>query len=157
MKQYRFLFVIFALTFLLLSACGAGTSQIDEVDNEQHEAEPDTTVIGIIESMNGTEWIVNDLTLIVDPSVVHDGPYIVGDIVRAEGSMQPDGRILVARVEEPDRDDFATATALALGNPNDNDPADNDNDNDNDDDDNSGPGSGDNDGDNSGPGGGDDD
>lgn len=156
MKQHRILFIVFTLTTMLLSACAAESFPLSDVDSEQNEVEPDLIVIGVIESMNGTEWIVNDRTLIVDPSVVHDGPHNVGEIITAEGNVQSDGRVLVSRVDDPDRDDLATATAQANDNPNDNG---GNNDNDDDDGDNSGPGGGDDndDDDNSGPGGGGDD
>jgi|GEM_PF-6380292 len=184
MKQHPVFPVVFTLAALLLSACGASTAPIPVTGSTSTPVvAADTTVIGLIERINGDEWIVNGQTLIVGDDVIPDEIFEVGDIVKAEGHLQPDGSLLVVRVEAASPDDLATATALANdnGNVNNNDNANdndannnggdgnnnqnnndngnnNDNDNDDDDDDdNSGPGNDDDDDDdNSGPGNGDD-
>jgi hypothetical protein len=97
MKQtHRAFFVVFMLTAVLLSACGAGA-----VQGASSKVEADVIFTGVIESIEGAQWTVNGRTFTVDPSVVRDGPFVVGDTVKVEGAVQADGTVLATRVELP--------------------------------------------------------
>jgi Domain of unknown function (DUF5666) len=114
MKQVRAIFVVIMLAAMLLSACGASAAPAGS-----SKVEADILITGAIESINGTQWMVNGQTFTVDPAVVRDGPYHVGDVIKVEGTVQSDGTVVVTRVEIPTPEDLATATALANDNTND--------------------------------------
>ena len=104
MKQsYRAISAVLVLAAVLLSACGAGA-----VQGAGSKVQADVIVTGVIESMNGSQWIVDGRTFTVEPSVVRDGPFAVGDTVKVEGNAQADGTVLVTRVEPPTAEDLAT-------------------------------------------------
>ncbi len=105
MKQsYRVIFVTFMLAAVLLSACGAGA-----VQSAGSKVSADVIVTGTIESINGTQWIVSGKTFTVDPSVIRDATFQVGDMVKVEGNARPDGTVVVTRVETPSTQDLANA------------------------------------------------
>jgi hypothetical protein len=99
-KQFRFLFIVAALVAMLVSACGgtlpAGTSAGSD--------KPLASLVeftGVIEAMDGNQWTINGQTITVDPTVLRDGPYTVGDTVKVEAEVQADGSVVVTRVEAP--------------------------------------------------------
>jgi uncharacterized membrane protein YgcG len=106
MKPYRAIFVLCLLGALLLSACGASPTPTPEV-----KVHADVVSIGTIESMDGTQWVVNGQSFSVEPSVVQDGPFNVGDTVKVEASLEADGSVVVTRVETPTAEELAAAEA----------------------------------------------
>ena len=115
MKQtYRFLLVAFMLAAVLLNACGAAAATAPGAS----KVSADVIFTGTIESISGTQWVVNGRTITVDPAVIRDGQYKVGDTVKVEGIVQSDGSLVVTRVEAPDAIDPA-ATDLPDDNSND--------------------------------------
>lgn len=96
----RTLIFIFVLATLLLSACAgtatpASNSAADKVQADLVE------FTGVIEAINGTQWTINGQVVTVDPSVVRDGPFQVGDTVKLEAQVAQDGSVVVTRVETP--------------------------------------------------------
>lgn len=98
----RILIVLFALLAMLISACAgaAAPSQDQSMGGVKQQAMP-VEFTGIIESINGNQWVVNGQTITVDPAVVRDGPYQVGDTIKVEVNVQSDGSVVVNRVEAP--------------------------------------------------------
>ncbi|MBK8417534.1 DUF5666 domain-containing protein [Candidatus Villigracilis saccharophilus] len=89
--------VIFILAAVMLGACAAapasaGASKVSAAPIE---------FTGVIESVNGMEWVVDGQTITVEPTVIHDGPFVVGDTVKVEVEVSQDGTISVTRVELP--------------------------------------------------------
>ena len=70
--------IVLVLTALLLSACGAGASP---AGGGKVQASP-TAYTGIVESVDGSAWVVNGQPITVDPAVVQGGPFNVGDPVK---------------------------------------------------------------------------
>lgn len=88
------------LATLLISACTGAAAPASTSGGGKVEAAP-VEFTGVIESMNGNQWVVGGQTITVDPSVIGDGPFVVGDTVKVEVEVQTDGSILVTRVEAP--------------------------------------------------------
>ncbi len=95
----RTLIFIFVLTTLLVSACaGAAAPASNAAEKVQADLVEFT---GVIEAINGTQWTINGQIVTVDPSVVRDGPFQVGDTVKLEAQVAQDGSVVVTRVETP--------------------------------------------------------
>src|SRR6185295_16928127 len=81
------------------------------------KAVSDVVFTGVIESMVGDQWVINGQTIQVDPSVIQDGSFQVGDTVKVEGSVAGNGSVIAQRLETPSAadlvDDNASATEPA--------------------------------------------
>jgi len=125
----RFLFVTVALlAAYVLSACGGVPAASPA---EQAAVKVDASLVaytGTIESITGDQWVVNGQTLTVAPAVVRDGPFQVGDVVKVEGNVNPDGSFTVSRVEAPTASDLTELPPLGNDNANANSNDDNSND-----------------------------
>lgn len=107
MKAINFLRAIIVLFGILLSACAPAPVHIGG-----GKVQPDVIFTGAIESMNGNQWVVNGQTITVDPSVLRDGPFSVGDTVKVEASLAADGSVTAKRVEIPSAaDSVGTSTS----------------------------------------------
>ena len=108
MKQTKRIYLIVLAVFaVLLSACGGAPAAAPA---EQAAVKVDASLIaytGTVESIDGDQWVVNGQPLTVDPAVIRDGPFQVGDAIKVEGAVNPDGSITVTRVEMPSADDLA--------------------------------------------------
>ena len=136
-KLSRTLIPLLVLATLLISACGAATPA--DTGAGKVQAAP-LEFIGVIESISGdgTEWTFTDGQVItIDPSVVHDGPFDVGDTVKVEAEVAADGAITVTRVEAPSPDDNSNDDNLNDDNGNDDNSNDDNINDDNGNDDNS--------------------
>ena len=138
MKKLSYILVlVLALTAMLISACG-GSAAISAPDSSAVDGgKPQATHVeftGVIESMVGNEWTVNGQKITVDPAVVRDGPFNVGDTVKVEVQVQADGSMVVSNVETPgaadNSNDVNSNDVNSNSNGNDNSNA-NSNDNDN--------------------------
>lgn len=122
MKNIRFLTLALLLGALVLSACGAGaavpTSTPIVTASAGGGAMP-VSFIGIVDSITGDQWVISGTTVTVDPSIVRDGPFNVGDQIKVEGFVHSDGSFTVSRVELPTPQE--TATLPPFGNDNSND------------------------------------
>jgi hypothetical protein len=118
MKQsIRVLMLVMALSVILLSACGGTASTPSPAAAKVEAAEVAFT--GVIESMNGTQWVVNGQTVTVDPAVVQNGPFKVGDTVKVEAKVAADGSVTVTRVETPGAPDNSNSANSNDANSND--------------------------------------
>lgn len=120
MKSIRFIVLVLVLSTLVLSACGAAAAPATptEVGSGKVEAMP-VAFVGIIDSIAGDQWVISGTMVMVDPAVVRDGPFAVGDQVKVEGSLNPDGSFTVSRVEVPAPQDVATLPPFSDDNSND--------------------------------------
>jgi len=100
-NQFRSLFVLMALVAVLVSACGPEAA-VDETSSGGDK--PRAALVeftGVIESIDGNQWIVNGQSITVDDTILRDGPFQVGDTVKVEAEVQADGSVVVTRVELP--------------------------------------------------------
>jgi hypothetical protein len=101
MKKLSYvLLIVLALSAMLISACGASAPVSSTGGGDKPQPSP-VDFTGVIESINGNEWSINGQTITVDPAVVRDGPFKVGDTVKVEVKVQTDGSMVVTRVEIP--------------------------------------------------------
>jgi hypothetical protein len=103
-KLSNVLLIVFALTAVLISACG-GSAAISAPDSSavgggKVQASP-IEFTGVIASINGNQWSINGQTITVDPIVVRNGPFNVGDTVKVKVQVQADGSMVVNSVEAP--------------------------------------------------------
>ena len=101
----RNVLIVFALTALLLSACGAGASPSD--GGGKIIAVP-AAYVGIVESLSGNQWTVSGQSITVDPAVVQGGPFSVGNPVRIEGGLDAGGSFKVTRLSTPSAQDLTS-------------------------------------------------
>jgi hypothetical protein len=88
---------------MLMSACAGASSAAADVSGGGDKVQPaPVEFTGMVESIVGDQWTVNGQTITVDPAVVRDGPFNVGDTVKVEVDVQPDGSLVVTRVETPE-------------------------------------------------------
>ena len=114
-KISKYLVVFFVLASMLLGACsGASPSQSGGGKVEASSI----AYTGKIESINGNQWVVNGQTITVDPSVINDGPFNVGDMVKIEVQIAQDGSVTVTRVEVPSQVDLSQLPLIGDDNSN---------------------------------------
>jgi hypothetical protein len=113
-------FSFFVLVAYLLSACAGAPAATQAPTTSVGSGKPlahPVTYVGLIEGIAGDQWTINGVTVTVDPAVVRDGPFNVGDQVKVEGVVNQDGSVTVSRVETPSQADLSTLPQL--GNDND--------------------------------------
>jgi hypothetical protein len=115
-KISRYVLAFFVLASMLLGAC-AGAAPVATGGGKVEASSVAYT--GTIESINGTQWVVNGQTITVDPSVVRDGPFNVGDMIKVEVQVVQDGTITATRVEIPSQSDLSDLSELGDDNSND--------------------------------------
>ena len=96
----RTLIFVLVLTTLLVSACAGAASPASNSGGGKAQAGV-VEFTGVIQAINGNQWTINDQVVIVDPAVVRDGPFQVGDTVKLEAEVAQDGSVMVTRVETP--------------------------------------------------------
>ena len=106
-KLPRFLLFVLALGSMLISACGA--APFEQAAGSKVQANT-VAYTGVIEAINGDQWTVNGQILAVDPSIVRDGPFQVGDTVKVEAVVNLDGSLTVKSVETPSAADLAASS-----------------------------------------------
>jgi hypothetical protein len=106
MKKIPYVFlIVVALISVLVSAC-AGSASVSAPGNSsvgggsKPLAMP-VAFTGVIESIDGNQWSINGQTITVDPAVLQDRPFKVGDTVKMEVQVQADGSMVVNSVEIP--------------------------------------------------------
>ncbi|MCX6060148.1 MAG: DUF5666 domain-containing protein [Chloroflexi bacterium] len=115
-KISRYVLVVFVFASMILSACSGAASSVAS-DGGKVQASS-IAYTGTIESINGNQWVVNGQTITVDPSVVNDGPFNVGDMVKVEVQIAQDGSVTVTRVEVPSQVDLSMLPGLGDDNSN---------------------------------------
>lgn len=120
MKNLRFLLFVLTIATVLLSACGpaAATPSVGSVAPKV-DAVP-VAFIGTIDSMAGDQWVINGNTVTVAADVVRDGPFNIGDQIKVEGAVGPDGSFAVSRVEPPTATDLSSLPPFGNDNSNSN-------------------------------------
>jgi hypothetical protein len=126
-SKVRYVLVAFVLASMLLGACaGAPATGASKVEAAS------VAYTGTIDSINGNQWIVNGQAITVDPAVIRDGPFKIGDTVKVEVNVNQDGTITVTRIEVPSSTDLSSLPSLGNDNSNVNSNDDNSNGNIND-------------------------
>jgi len=116
-KTTRFLTFVLTVATLVLGACGA-VAATPSVGGGKAEPIP-VAFIGVVDSVAGDQWVISGTTVTVDPTVVRDGPFGVGDQVKVEGAVNSDGSFVVSRVELPTTVDLSTLPQFGDSNSND--------------------------------------
>src|SRR5512145_1360033 len=101
MKAFKILRGLVLLGGILLSACAAAPASQPAADTSNTASSgfvSEVAFTGVIENMDGDQWVVSGQTIQVDPSVVQDGPFLVGDTVKVEALQAEDGTVTVRRV-----------------------------------------------------------
>lgn len=78
-------------------------------------------VVGVIDSISGNQWVIDGKTVIIDPSIVIDGSFKVGDTIKIEGVLNPDGSFTVTRIEAINGSDVSVMPSFGDENLNSND------------------------------------
>ena len=99
-KLFKILIPMLVLATVLISACTGAAAPANSSGGGKNEAAP-VEFTGVIEAIDGNQWTVGGQVITVDPSVLRDGPFIVGDTIKVEAEVQADGSIVVTRVEAP--------------------------------------------------------
>jgi hypothetical protein len=132
MKNLRFLTFVLILGTLILSACGAAAATATHAPvttggSTKVNAMP-VSFVGVVDSMAGDQWVISGTTVTVNEEIVRDGPFAIGDQVKVEGLVHPDGSFTILRVEAPASQATATQPPAladnsneAIGNANTND------------------------------------
>ncbi len=89
-------------------------------DSHDSDSSDDHKIKGIITSMNGSQWMVAGIVVLIDSFTEFDHDLKVGDTVEIEGFWQSDGSLLA---KEIDREDIGSDSS----NDDDNDDSNNDN------------------------------
>jgi uncharacterized membrane protein YgcG len=118
MKNFRILSFVLTIATLVLSACGTATATATPAASSAKVNAMPVAFVGIVDSMAGDQWVISGTTVTVDASVVRDGPFNVGDRVKVEGFVNPDGSFAISRVEAPTPQETATLPPLANDNSN---------------------------------------
>jgi hypothetical protein len=123
----RFLLFVLTISTVILSACGGvaipTTSAGDAVQTIP------AAFIGVVESIVGNQWTISGRTVQIDPTVVNDGPFTIGDAVKVELAVNQDGSLDILNVESPSAEELSTLPQLGDANSNDSNTNDNINNN----------------------------
>lgn len=107
MKTIKFFPAVIVLLGLLLSACAPSAAPSESAANVGGgKALAQVVFTGVIESMDGDQWVIDGQTVKVDPSAVRDGSFKVGDTVKVEAAVAEDGSVTAQRVETPSAADL---------------------------------------------------
>lgn len=99
-KSFRFTFMSIALIgAYLLSACAGTLPQSAPSEVAQKAQAKDIVFTGIVEQINGSQWIVSGQAFTVDPAAATDSGIALGDIVKVEGVVSSDGSVLALKIE----------------------------------------------------------
>jgi len=121
-KSVRFtLLSVLVVGAYVLSACGGAVPQSSPsttTDVAQKVQAKEIAFTGIVEAMNGTQWVVSGKVVTLDPSTAMDSNIAVGDIVKVEGSVSADGVVVALTIESSSVDDNANGGNANDGNVN---------------------------------------
>jgi hypothetical protein len=102
--------VVISVVMVLLSACGSGVTRQPESLNQEKQGYPlgetvvateisNASVAGLIDEINADVWLVNGQTVYVDPGILGDDTFEVGDEVNIQGTLNPDNTVTAITVE----------------------------------------------------------
>jgi hypothetical protein len=115
----RTLVFILVLTTLLVSACAGAAAPASNSGGGKAQSEV-VEFTGVIDAINGNQWTINGQVVTVDPALIKDGPFQVGDTVKLEAQVAQDGSVTVTRVETPSAPDSANGNESLADNSNSN-------------------------------------
>jgi hypothetical protein len=99
-KSFRFKWISFALIgAYLLSACGGTLPQSTTSNGAPKVLASEIVFTGIVEQINGNQWVVSGQAFTVEPAAAMDLGIAVGDIVKVEGTVSADGSVVALKVE----------------------------------------------------------
>jgi len=112
MKNIKLIPFVLVVLAILLSACSGAATPATSAGG----GKPQPSVVaftGVIESIDGDQWIVNGQSIQVDLSAIKDGPFQAGDTVKVEARVEADGSVVALRVETPSAADLANDNSNA--------------------------------------------
>ncbi len=83
----------------LLSACGGTLPQSSASEVAPKVLEKEVVFTGVVESMNGSQWVISGQAVTVDPAAALDPNITVGLIVKVEGKVSADGTVVALKIE----------------------------------------------------------
>jgi len=92
----------------LLSACSGGAPVPSVADDSQSGQLQEIVFTGTVESIGDGQWLVSGQQVSVDAATSVDANVQVGDIVRVEASVSPDGSVAALKIETSGADDGNT-------------------------------------------------
>lgn len=99
MNRFTLISILIIGTYVL-SACGGGIRSLTASPEVAPKIlEKEIAFTGIVEAINGNEWIVGGHKVTVDPVAVLDSNVAVGANVKVEGHLSVDGLVTVLNVE----------------------------------------------------------
>jgi hypothetical protein len=114
MKYTKFFPFVLAVLAILLNACGATAKPASsEGAGGSKVLASEVAFTGVVESINGDQWMINGQLVQVDTSVIRDGAFVPGDTVKVEARVEADGSVTALRIENPsvaDLVEMSTAT-----------------------------------------------
>ncbi len=101
-STHYLVFLVLTLAAYVLSACGGAlpaqpAAPAGPATGQKVQAAP-VAFLGVVEAMNGDQWVVSGQTVAVDPKTLQDPAIKVGDKVRVEGTVGQDGRLVATRI-----------------------------------------------------------
>lgn len=115
MKAIKLFQVLVVLAGILLSACTAApaASSVPGTSSAGGDKPQFSEVVftGVIDGMQGDQWVINGQPVKVDPSTLRDGPFVVGDTVKVEALVAGDGSVTAQRVESPSARDLTEVSS----------------------------------------------
>lgn len=99
-KINRFTLISFWLIgAYLLSACGETLSQSPALEVAPKALAKEVVFTGIVESINGNQWVVSGQTITVDPAIAMASNVTIGAFVKAEGKVSSDNAVVALKIE----------------------------------------------------------
>lgn len=108
-KSFRFLLSALILGAFLLSACGSAIPPQDDSPGGSAGTSSEVVFTGTVQSMGGAQWLISGQSIELDGSTAVDTGIQVGDNVRVEANVSPDGVVLALKIESSLPDDDSNA------------------------------------------------
>ncbi|MBE7535362.1 MAG: hypothetical protein HS124_06495 [Anaerolineales bacterium] len=99
-KINRFILISFWLIgAYLLSACGGTLSRSSALEVAPKALAKEVVFTGIVEAINGNQWVVSGQTVTVDPEIAMASNVTIGAFVKAEGIVSSDSTVVALKIE----------------------------------------------------------
>ena len=117
MKAFKLIRAMIILGGIFLSACAGAPANSPAPSTASPGGDKplftEVEFTGVIEGMQGDQWVIDGQTVQVASSAIQDGPFVIGDSVKVEALVAADGSVTARRVESPSAADLAgTATSI---------------------------------------------
>ena len=116
-KSHRFIFSALLLGALLLSACdGTTVQQVSHSQDSTGSQSTEVVFTGTVQSMDGTQWVINDQQVNLDDLTSVNDSIQVGDSVKVEANVAADGSVLALKIEAslPDSVDVNDSSSSSM-------------------------------------------